>query len=80
MSSEVQHTRKRKKGIVISDKMDKTVIVKVERTIKHPIYSKVIKQAKKYYAHDSENQSKIGDEVEIEETRPYSKTKRWRVV
>ena len=80
MSSEIQQTRKRKKGIVISDKMDKTVIVKVERTIKHPIYSKVIKHAKKYYAHDSENQSKIGDEVEIVETRPYSKTKRWRVV
>lgn len=67
------------RGIVISDKMDKTRVVKVLRTYRHPLYEKVIKSYKKYYAHDELNQSKIGDEVEIMSTRPLSKLKRWRI-
>jgi small subunit ribosomal protein S17 len=67
-------------GIVVSDKMDKTVVVAVEKLVQHPIYKKYVKRTKKYHAHDERNECKIGDVVEIEETRPLSKTKRWRVV
>ena len=67
-------------GEVVSDKMDKTVVVRVERTYRHPIYGKVVKSHKKYYAHDENNECKIGDIVKIMETRPLSKLKRWRVV
>lgn len=74
-----RNRRKVKKGIVVSNKMQKTVVVKVERTIRHPRYEKVITRSKKYYAHD-ENGHKEGDTVEIVETRPMSKLKRWRVV
>ncbi len=72
--------RKIKKGKVVSNKMEKTVVVKVERLVKHPVYGKVIKRAKKYYAHNDHGTLQIGDEVEIHETRPLSKLKRWRVV
>ncbi|ABQ47315.1 MULTISPECIES: 30S ribosomal protein S17 [Thermotoga] len=72
--------RKRLTGIVVSDKMDKTVVVAVEKLVQHPIYKKYVKRTKKYHAHDERNECKIGDVVEIEETRPLSKTKRWRVV
>ncbi|MCB0259120.1 MAG: 30S ribosomal protein S17 [Calditrichaeota bacterium] len=72
--------RKTRVGIVVSDKMDKTVVVAVERLVKHPLYKKYIKQTSKFKAHDSENQCDIGDKVKIMETRPLSKTKRWRVV
>ncbi|PLV60221.1 30S ribosomal protein S17 [Thermotoga sp. KOL6] len=72
--------RKRMTGIVVSDKMDKTVVVAVERLVQHPLYKKYIKRTKKYHAHDERNECRIGDVVEIEETRPLSKTKRWRVV
>ena len=67
-------------GIVVSNKMDKTVVVRVERMAEHPLYGKRIKRAKKYVAHDAENQCGMGDEVRIRETRPLSKTKRWELV
>ena len=72
--------RKLKAGTIVSNKMKNTVIVSVERTIKHPRYGKVIKRAKKYYAHSENDAHKIGEKVTIVETRPLSKLKRWRVV
>lgn len=72
--------RKVKKGTVVSNKMEKTVVVKVARTFRHPRYEKVITRNKKYYAHNELRPLEIGDEVTIEETRPLSKLKRWRVV
>ncbi len=66
-------------GRVVSDKMDKTVTVLVERKVKHPLYGKVIRRSKKYHAHDEKNEFHPGDMVEIEETRPLAKTKAWRV-
>ena len=72
--------RKTRVGLVVSDKMDKTVVVAVERLVKHPLYKKYIKQTSKFKAHDAENTCDIGDKVKIMETRPLSKTKRWRVV
>lgn len=66
-------------GTVVSDKMDKTVVVMVETLVKHPLYGKYIKRRKKYMAHDENNECKIGDKVLIEETRPLSRRKRWRV-
>jgi small subunit ribosomal protein S17 len=77
--SETQGIRKSQKGEVVSCKMDKTVVVKVTHTIRHPKYEKVIKRFKKFYAHDENNQCKQGDMVTIIETRPLSKLKRWRV-
>ena len=68
------------KGVVVSDKMDKTVVVSVSRFVKHPLYGKFYKVSKKYKAHDEENKYKIGDKVEIVETRPISKDKRFRVI
>ncbi|MDE0537410.1 MAG: 30S ribosomal protein S17 [Rhodospirillales bacterium] len=67
-------------GVVVSDKMDKTVVVNVERRFKHPLYKKYIKRSKKYVAHDEANEKKIGDVVSIRECRPLSKRKRWEVV
>lgn len=72
-------SRKTQIGVVVSDKMDKTVVVKVDRLIKHPVYNKYIKRTAKYKAHDSDNSCKTGDRVVIVETRPLSKDKRWRV-
>ena len=66
-------------GRVVSDKMEKTVTVLVERRVKHPIYDKIVVRSKKYHAHNDENQAKNGDLVEIQETRPLSKTKSWMV-
>lgn len=66
-------------GRVVSDKMDKTVTVLVERRVKHPMYDKIIVRAKKYHAHNDGNQAKAGDLVEIQESRPVSKTKAWAV-
>ncbi len=74
-----QKRRQMKVGRVVSDKMDKTVIVAVEYTRQHPIYKKAMKRTSKFAAHDEENQCKTGDVVRIEETRPLSKTKRWVV-
>ena len=73
-------SRKVRIGTVISDKMDKTVIVGVERSVAHPLYGKKMKRTKKYYAHDETSAAHVGDTVRIVETRPLSKTKRWRVV
>src|SRR5688500_15178769 len=67
-------------GTVVSDKTDKTVTVKVERKEKHPLYGKIIRRSKKYHAHDESNEFKPGDVVRIEETRPISKTKTWKVL
>ncbi len=67
-------------GTVVSDKADKTVVVKVERRVKHPMYGKIIKLSKKYHAHDEGNEFKEGETVRIEETRPLSKLKTWRVI
>jgi small subunit ribosomal protein S17 len=71
--------RRSKTGTVISNAMDKTVVVKVERTMRHPRLGKVIQRYKKYYAHDADNACQVGDHVEIIECRPMSKTKSWRV-
>lgn len=79
MEQEIRGNRKVQKGIVVSNKMQKTVIVKVERTFRHPQYGKVVTRAKKFYAHN-DSPLEIGDKVEIVETRPLSKLKRWRVI
>jgi small subunit ribosomal protein S17 len=67
-------------GVVVSDKMDKTVVVKVQRIVKHPLFNKYIKKAKKYHAHDEDNSVKMGETVKIIETSPMSKTKQWVVL
>ena len=67
-------------GVVVSDKPDKTVVVMVERRFKHPKYHKIVKVSKKYSAHDEENHFKVGDLLKIEETRPISRSKRWKVL
>lgn len=72
--------RKVRTGVVLSDRMDKTVVVGVEQTMKHPLYGKIYRRKSKLYAHDEENDAKIGDRVKVMETRPLSKSKRWRVV
>ncbi|TWJ18328.1 30S ribosomal protein S17 [Geobacter argillaceus] len=71
--------KKTQTGVVVSDKMNKTVVVKVDRIVKHPVYNKYIKRSAKYKAHDEENQCKIGDRVQIIESRPLSKEKCWKV-
>jgi small subunit ribosomal protein S17 len=75
-----RHRRKSREGLVISDKMDKTVVVSVEDRVKHALYGKVLRRTSKLKAHDEQNQCGIGDRVLIMETRPLSATKRWRVV
>ena len=77
--SETRNERKTKIGKVVSDKMEKTVTVLIERRVKHPIYDKIIVRSKKYHAHNDDNQAQKGDLVEIQETRPLSKTKSWAV-
>ena len=72
--------RKTRVGVVVSSKMTKTVIVAVERRVAHGVYGKQVARTKKYYAHDEENAAREGDVVRIEETRPLSKLKRWRIV
>ncbi len=72
--------RKVRVGVVVSDKMDKTVVVRVTREFRHPLYGKRVKKSKKYMAHDELNQCQVGDIVKIMETRPLSRHKRWRVV
>ena len=67
-------------GTVVSDKTDKTVTVLVERKVKHPLYGKIIRRSKKYHAHDESNEYQLGDTVRIEETKPISKTKTWKVI
>ena len=71
--------RKSKVGMVVSDRMDKTVVVRVERLVPHPVYKKYVKRRTTYKAHDEKDEYRVGDRVEIVETRPVSKGKRWRV-
>jgi small subunit ribosomal protein S17 len=73
-------TRKTRLGRVVSDKMQKTIVVAIERRVPHPVYGKMVTRTKKVKAHDEENQAKTGDLVRIAETRPLSKDKRWRLV
>jgi small subunit ribosomal protein S17 len=73
-------TRKERVGEVVSNKMAKTIVVKVERRFPHAQYKKIVTAYKKFYAHDEKNEAKVGDRVRIEETRPLSKTKSWRLV
>lgn len=78
--SQTRGKRKVFVGVVVSDKMDKTVVVAVDRLTRHPLYKKVVRRTSKFYAHDEHNECRVGDIVEIMETRPLSKLKRWRVV
>ena len=77
---ETRNLRKTRIGKVVSDKMQKTIVVAVEDRVKHPLYKKIIKKTRKFKAHDEKSECKIGDRVSIMETRPYSKDKRWRLV
>lgn len=80
MTEQRDTLRKVRVGTVVSDKMDKTVVIAIEDNVKHPVYGKIIKHTLKVHAHDENNECGIGDKVKIMETRPLSKTKRWRVV
>ena len=75
-----RNSRKTRVGLVVSDKMEKTVVVSIERRVQHPVYGKMIRRTRKLKAHDEQNDAKTGDTVRIMETRPMSKDKRWRVV
>jgi small subunit ribosomal protein S17 len=79
-TTETRKYRKTREGLVVSDKMDKTVVVAVEDRVKHPLYGKVIRRTTKYKAHDEANSCGVGDRVLLMETRPLSASKRWRVV
>ena len=78
--SEERNLRKSRVGYVVSNKMDKTVVISIKDNVKHPIYGKIVKRTLKVHAHDENNECGVGDKVSIMETRPLSKTKRWRVV
>ena len=78
--TEARHARKTRTGLVVSDKMEKTVVVAIERRVPHPVYGKMVTRTKRLKAHDEENSAKVGDTVRIVETRPLSKDKRWRLV
>jgi small subunit ribosomal protein S17 len=80
MSEQNQKFKKKLKGTVVSAKADQTLVVRVERRFKHPIYSKFVTKSKKYHAHDAQNKAQLGDTVTIIESRPYSKLKRWELV
>jgi len=80
MEAPNRNARKERIGLVVSDKMDKSISVAIERQVKHPIYGKFIKKTTKLMAHDEENTARVGDVVRIMETRPLSKNKRWRLV
>ena len=75
-----RNLRKTRVGIVTSDKMDKTIVVSVQEHVKHPLYGKIMKRTYKLKAHDEKNECQIGDKVQVMETRPLSKDKRWRLV
>ncbi len=78
--AEERALRKTRVGLVVSDKMDKTVVVAIEDNVKHPLYGKIVKRTLKLHAQDDKNECSVGDKVKLMETRPLSKTKRWRVV
>src|ERR1700693_983504 len=75
-----RHLRKTRVGEVVSNKMDKTIVVEVVRRVPHPKFGKIVKRTKKFYAHDAENRCEIGDLVRIQETRPLSRLKRWQLI
>jgi small subunit ribosomal protein S17 len=75
-----RHARKTRQGLVVSDKMNKTVVVAIERRVPHPVYGKMVTKTKRLKAHDEGNTAKVGDTVRIVETRPLSKDKRWRLL
>mgnify|MGYP000966320601 CR=1 FL=1 len=75
-----RNLRKTRIGVVVSDKMDKTIVVAIKDNVRHPLYKKIVKRTIKFKAHDEKNEAGIGDRVEIMETRPLSKDKRWRLV
>ncbi len=77
---ETRNLRKTRQGVVISDKMEKSIVVAAKFKEKHPLYGKFVQKTKKYHAHDEKNEAHVGDTVLIMETRPLSKTKRWRLV
>ena len=79
-SAAARTSRKLRQGLVVSDKMDKTVVVAIERRVPHPVYGKMVTKTKRLKAHDEENSAKVGDTVRIVETRPLSKDKRWRLL
>jgi small subunit ribosomal protein S17 len=79
-NSTARASRKTRVGLVVSDKMEKTVVVSIERRVQHPVYGKMVRRTKRFKAHDERNEAKTGDTVRIMETRPMSKDKRWRVV
>jgi len=78
--AEVRGMRKTRTGVVVSDKMDKTIVVEIRTRVKHPLYGKIMNRTKRFKAHDENNECGIGDTVKIMETRPLSKDKRWRLV
>ena len=80
MAAEARNRRKSKVGVVVSDKMDKTVVVAIEDFVRHPLYGKAVKRTKKLKVHDENNECNVGDKIRIMETRPLSKDKRWRLV
>ena len=77
---ETRNLRKVRQGVVVSDKMDKTIVIAAKFKEKHPIYGKFVQKTKKYHAHDEKNEAHVGDTVQVMETRPLSRTKRWRLV
>ena len=78
--SEQRGMRKERVGVVVSDKMDKTIVVEIRTRVKHPLYGKIMNRTKKFKVHDEQNDAHIGDTVKIMETRPLSKDKRWRLI
>lgn len=79
-TTEAPAVRKTRVGVVVSNKMDKTIVVEIERRVPHPVFKKIVRKTSKFYAHDEENKAVVGNKVRIEETRPMSKLKRWRLV
>jgi len=77
---EARPRRKHKIGIVVSDSMEKTIVVRIDRSAKHPVYGRIMSKSTKVMAHDEKKEAKVGDKVSIEETRPLSKNKRWRLI
>ncbi|MBU4343582.1 MAG: 30S ribosomal protein S17 [Candidatus Omnitrophica bacterium] len=77
---ETRNRRKERTGKVVSDKMNKGILVRIDRTTTHPVYKRIVRKSNKVMAHDEKNSAKIGDRVKIQETRPLSKNKRWRLI
>ena len=80
VASTVRSARKMREGVVVSSKMDKTIVISIVERVRHPTYAKFVQRTKKLYAHDEANDAKVGDRVRVMETRPLSKLKRWRLV